>query len=317
MPTLLLMASGVLGEYDRPDAPSVSVLVIKDGRTALKRSYGLADLESKTKATPATNYRLASVSKQFTAAAVLSLIDDGKLELTTPLAQLIPGLPAGITVHHLLTHHSGLADYEDHMPPGTHQVLDADVIAILRGVPKLLAEPGAKYAYSNSGYAVLAQIVEKVSGEKYEDYLQRRILRRAGMKHSVAHREGKDTVARRAYGYSPDGGAWKRTDQSRTSAVLGDGGVYSSIDDLEHWIGAITAQRVLKPATHEAAWRVQAGPYGFGYFVKPERIWHTGETIGFRNAMLFDRARNVTVVVLSNRNNLKALELAERLASEF
>lgn len=298
----------------------MSVLVIKDGKTVLKKSFGLADVEAKVKATPQTNYRLASVSKQFTAACILSLVDDGKLKLTTPLAELIPGLPAGITVHHLLTHHSGLADYEDHMPPGSQQVLDADVVTILRGVPKLLAAPGEKYAYSNSGYAILAQIVEKVSGEKYEDYLQRRILKRAGMKHSVAHLEGKDTVVNRAFGYSPDmanPGAWKRTDQSRTSAVLGDGGIYSSVDDLEKWIRAITAKKVLKPETHDAAWTVQAGPYGFGYFVKPERIWHTGETVGFRNAMLFDKTRNVTVVVLSNRANLKALELAEKLASEF
>ena len=303
--------SGLFASYDRPDAPGVSVLVRHEGRTLFEHSYGLADVEAKQAATPRTNYRLASVSKQFTATAVLTLVQEKRLKLDDPIATYLPGLPAGITVRHLLSHQSGLADYEDHLPPGEFQVQDADVLKILQQVPELLAAPGTKYAYSNSGYSLLALLVEKVTGQSYADALRDRVLKPAGMSRSVAHEEGRDTVAERAYGYTGP----KRTDQSRTSAVLGDGGIYASLEDLGRWLDCLRKHCVLSEAMQQMAFAPNAlsdgaaTEYGFGWFIRGPLRWHTGETIGFRNALL---ARDgYEVVVLANRADVKARELAE------
>ncbi len=309
--------SALLAPYDRPDAPGLSVLVRHNGQPVFRHSYGLADVEGRVKATPETNYRLASVSKHLTATTILTLVQEKKVALEDPVAKYLPGLPAGITVKHLLTHQSGLADYEDHLPPGDFQVKDADVLTILQKVPELLTPPGSKYAYSNSGYALLALIVEKVTGQRYADALAARVLKRAGMKQTVAHEEGRDTVAHRAYGHAVKDGVIRRTDQSRTSAVLGDGGIYSSIDDLNRWLDCMKKHCVLSPELQQLAFTPvplrDGAPteYGFGWFIRPPLRWHTGETVGFRNAVLVQDGYEV--VILSNRSDLKARELATEI----
>src|SRR5688572_17773592 len=151
--------------------PGASVVVLRDGETEVRRSYGLADLELGIAATPATNYRLASLTKQFTAAAVLLLADDGLLSLDAPARPWLRSLPpaaAGVTIRHLLTHRSGLIDYEDVIPTGmTGQLRDADVLGILASHNRTYFAPGTGYRYSNSGYAMLALIVERVSGQSF------------------------------------------------------------------------------------------------------------------------------------------------------
>ncbi len=307
----------IFAPYDRPGASGISVLIRHNAQTLFRHSYGLADVEAKRAATAQTNYRLASISKQFTATTVLTLVQEKKIQLDGPIATYLPGLPAGITIKHLLTHQSGLADYEDHLAsgelaPGEFQVKDADVLAILQSVPKLLAPPGTKYAYSNSGYSLLALLVEKVTGQRYADALRERVLKPAGMLRSVAHEDGRDTVAGRAYGYA-DGGI-RRTDQSRTSAVLGDGGLYSSLEDLGHWLDCLRQHCVLNAATQALAFTPVAlrdgtpTEYGFGWFIRGPLRWHTGESIGFRHALVAQDGYEV--VVLANRSDVKARDLA-------
>ena len=312
---LLAMAvdpGALLSTYDRPDAAGISVLVRHDGQTLFRRSYGLAEVETKRAATPQTNYRLASISKQFTATTILTLVQEKRIQLDDPIATYLPGLPAGITVRHLLTHQSGLADYENHLPPGAFQVKDAEALTILRKMPDLLAPPGTKYAYSNSGYSLLASLVEKITGQQYADALRQRVLKPAGMLRSVAHEDGRDTVAARAYGYAE--GGMRRTDQSRTSAVLGDGGLYSSLADLEHWLDCMRKHCVLTEATQQLAFTPMTlrdgtpTEYGFGWFIRGPLRWHTGESIGFRHALVAQDGYEV--LVLANRSDLKARELA-------
>lgn len=248
-------------------------------------------------ATPQTNYRLASVTKHITAAAVLSLADAGQLTLDAPLASFWPEFPAAITVRHLLQHQSGLIDYEDFLPPGTAQVRDADVLAILRAHPQPKFAPGSRFEYSNSGYVLLAQLVEKLSRQRFGDYLAEKFFRPLQMD-CLAHEEGRTKVSHRAFGQPKD--------QSRTSATLGDGGVYCSLAGLEKWLRSKFAldPRMLEPST---------GDYGLGWFVNRDRIWHTGTTVGFRNAILIDRASGVQVVVLANRSDVDALKIAEAI----
>ena len=271
----------------RPYTSGVSVMVLRPGRPAEKYSTGQAN--------SATNYRLASVTKHMTAAAILALVDDGKLKLETTLQELWPEFPASITVRHLLGHQSGLVDYEDFLPPGTGQVHDAGVLAILRAHPEPAFPPGTKFAYSNSGYVLLGQMVEKLSGRGLRLFLDERFFQPLKMA-CVAHEEGITRVPERAFGQPKD--------QSRTSATLGDGGVYCSLDGLEKWLGSRFAldQRMLQPGL---------GDYGLGWFIQPERIWHTGETSGFRNAIVIDRQTQTKVVVLANRSDIDARKIAE------
>src|SRR3546814_6757766 len=148
-------------------------------------------MDAGTPATPQTNFRLASVSKQFTAAAIVLLAQDGKLSLDDPIRKWLPSLPASadpITLRHMLTHGSGLIDYEDLMAPdATEQVHDIDVLHMLERVDRLYFEPGTRYRYSNGAYALLALIVGKASGQAFATFLREPIFKPPGMDNTVAH----------------------------------------------------------------------------------------------------------------------------------
>jgi len=314
------------------DAPGAALLVVRDGEQLLHRGYGLADVERQVAVTPATNFRLASVSKQFTAAAILLLAQDGALSLDDPVRKWLPSLPAaadGITLHHLLSHTSGLVDYEDVMPDRVDgQLHDADVLRLLEAQDRLYFPPGSDYRYSNSGYALLALVVGKASGLDFASFLRERIFGLLGMDGTVAFEDGVSTVARRAYGHSDVDGAWTRTDQSSTSAVLGDGGIYSSIDDLAKWDAALHDDRLLSDASRRLAFsahtptgEADVDGYGYGWRIHDSShgrlLWHSGETIGFRNVILRWPDQRLTVVLLSNRNDPEPYALARRIAGLY
>jgi CubicO group peptidase (beta-lactamase class C family) len=307
--------------------PGASVLVIRDGAAVFRRSYGLSDLEQRAPATPETNYRLASMTKQFTAAAILLLVEEGKVALGDPVRRWLPSLPeatAGITIRHLLTHTSGLIDYEDVIPAdATAQVHDADVLRLLEGQNRTYFAAGSGYRYSNSGYSLLALIVGRASGTDFASFLRARIFRPLGMDGTVAHEEGISTVVHRAYGYSVVDGRWTRTDQSLTSAVLGDGGVYSSIDDLAKWDAALYDHRLLNAESLRLAFTPATATddpaigYGLGWRITGESVWHSGETVGFCNVILRYPQRHLTVVVLTNRDSPEPYPLALSIADLF
>jgi len=309
----------LLAEYAGPAVPGASVIVIENGRVILRRAYGMADLERHVAATPETDYRLASVSKQFTAMAIMLLAREGKVRYDQPVRELLPELPAvaeHVTLRHLLNHTSGLPDYEDLIPDSqTVQVSDHDVLALLARKDTLYFPAGSTYRYSNSGYVLLGLIVERVSGVSFPEFLRARIFAPLGMTASVAHVEGVDTVPHRAYGYSPAAAGFTQTDQSVTSATLGDGGIYTNVDDLVRWDQALYGEGLVDSATLRLA---IVPPYSFGWFVdtyRNERRWrHTGETSGFRNAIQRFPDRRFTVIVLTNRNGGEPAAIAERIA---
>src|SRR5205814_9477178 len=206
----------LLTAYSGSSVPGASVVVIRDGQLIVRRAYGMADLEHRVLATPETDYRLASVSKQFTAMAVMLLVKDGKLRYDQPIRDFLPELPpatAAVTVRHLLNHTSGLLDYEDLIPKTrTTQLNDDDVLALLASKDSVYFPAGTQYRYSNSGYVLLGLIVARVSGMSYPDFVRTRIFRPLGMRASGAHVEGVDTVPRRAFGYSPRGGGFTPSD---------------------------------------------------------------------------------------------------------
>nr|WP_202624028.1 serine hydrolase domain-containing protein [Steroidobacter agaridevorans] len=319
----------LMSRYDGP-GPGASLLIVRDGKPFVRRSYGFANLNDRTPAAPDTNYRLASVSKQFTAAAILLLAEDGKLNLDDSLRKWFPSLPdvaTEMTIRQVLSHMSGLIDYEDVIPPDmTQQLHDADVLEILETQNRTYFPPGKGYRYSNSGYALLALLVGKASGKDFATFLKNRIFIPLGMTNTVAHEEGISTVKNRAFGYSEEQARWTQTDQSQTSAVLGDGGIYSSIDDLAKWDAALYDDRLLSDKSRALAFTPVTDTddptvrYGMGWRITDEPIggrtlWHSGETIGFRNVIVRYPEQRLTIVLLTNRNDPEPYQTARAIGN--
>ena len=321
----------VLQDYAIPGGPGASAVVVKNGDVLYKKSFGMASIEEGRAITPETNFRLASLTKQFTAMAILILVNDSRLSLKDTITKFFPGFPAygsGITVRHLLTHTSGIVDYETLLPDTqTVQVRDGDVLRLLSSVDTVYFKPGGEYRYSNSGYALLALIVEKASGQRFAEFLKTRIFNPLEMKGTVAFEEGISTVQNRAYGYSRTDTGWVFSDQSSTSAVLGDGGIYTSVNDMLLWdhslaVGYLIPLYLLrsgwKPATLNDGSETQ---YGFGWVLnlsgRYPRHFHTGSTVGFRNIIVRYPVQNLTIIIFTNRNEGELIPLADEIAEYY
>ena len=341
----------------REKSPGLAVLVRQDGRTLLERGYGVRELRAFTKIDPQTNFRLASCTKQFTAMSIMLLVHDGKLRYNDTLTDVFPDFPAygkAITVRHLLNHTSGLPDYEDLMDAAEksngsaiwtpeRQIQDDEVLTLLMKEKSGKFSPGTSWAYSNSGYVVLGLVVAKASGKPFPDFLHERIFAPLQMEHTLAYQNAKNEVPNRAYGHSKDGDKLVETDQSPTSATLGDGGVYSSLDDLAKWDDALARHTLLSEAEMQPAlssvqladgsqpkWPAKRETssdnlhpgkpvfYGFGWFVDPykghQRMYHSGGTMGFGTYITRFVRDNLTVIVLCNRTDLDPEKLALQVA---
>lgn len=313
--------------FNRSDGPGASVMVIHDGAVVFKKGYGLASIDEPRPITTATNFRLASVTKQFTAMCVMMLAERGKLSYDDTLNKFFPDFPTygrSITVRRLLHHTSGLLDYESLIPDSqTVQVLDRDVLDLLMRADSTYFVPGSKHQYSNTGYAFLALITEKVSGLPFAAFLKTNIFDPLGMRTTVAFENGISTVADRAFGYTPDGEVFQFTDQSVTSAVLGDGGIYSNVEDLYKWDQSLYNGKLVSRKTLDQAFSAgmlndsSAIDYGFGWHLETYRgvrhPYHTGSTRGFRNAIVRFPDQKFTVIVLTNRNEDGPLEIAKKI----
>jgi CubicO group peptidase (beta-lactamase class C family) len=324
------------------NAPGGAVMIIDHGRIVFQHGYGVTDVKSRRPIDVHTNFRLASDTKQFTAMAVMLLVHDGKLHYEDRLADILPEFPAyarAITVRNLLNHTSGLPDYEELMPkydkvPADEvpQIQDGEVLKLLEQQKTTKFPPGSKWEYSNSGYVVLGSIVAKLARKSFPEFLQERIFRPLGMNSTVAYVKGKNEIGNRAYGHSPTDQGWEQTDQSPTSATLGDGGVYSSLTDLAKWDDALRHHRLLRedemrpaitPVKVPGVVELDGKPaaYGFGWFLNDyrghRRMWHYGETMGFRSAIQRFVDDQLTVVVLLNRTDVDPTGLALKAADLY
>ena len=325
----MTIIDSMFAPYAEPGMPGAHVLVIRNGEVAVDRSYGMAIVEAGMPVTSETNFRLASLSKQFTATAIALLVRDGVLRYETVVRAHIPELPAyahDVTVRHLLQHTSGIPDYEDYIPrTQSEQVKDRDVPVLLQRADSMYFAPGTAYRYSNSGYALLALIVERLSGQPYREFLGERIFGPLKMYTTGAHEEGITAVQDRAYGYTVRPTGVVRTDQSLTSAVLGDGGIYAAPWTLRIWDRALDEGTLLTREELERAWtpgRLADGTitrYGFGWFTERENGWlrlsHHGETSGFTHFMLKYPERRLTVIVLTNRRGGAPWDIAAKIAA--
>jgi len=194
---------------------------------------------------------------------------------------------------------------------------DIDVLHLLESQDRTYFAPGSSYQYSNSGYALLALIVERASAMTFATFLRDRVFKPLGMNDTVAFEEGISIVIHRAYGHSASENGWRRTDQSLTSAVLGDGGIYSSIDDLQKWDAALYEDRFLEAFVPRTKTDDPSVQYGYGWRITGDSVWHSGETIGFRNAIVRFPKRRLTVVILTNRNDPPPYKTALAIAELF
>ena len=340
-----------------PDAPGLAALVRQNGKTVFERGYGVGDLRSKVRVDARTNFRLASFTKQFTAMAIMLLVHDGKLRYDESLTEVFPDFPdygKKITVRNLLNHVSGLPDYEELMESAEKasgsmwspekQIQDDEVLKLLETEQSGKFAPGTSWSYSNSGYVVLGLIVAKTSGKTYEEFLHERIFAPLKMNHTIVYQKGKNEVANRAFGHSKENDLFKETDQSSTSATLGDGGIYSNLEDLAKWDDALRdhtllSEKEMRPALtpvklndgSEPHWPKEPNgdnlhpgkpvSYGFGWFLDPynghARMWHTGSTMGFRTVIERFLGENLTIIILSNRTDLDPEKLSLQAADLF
>ena len=255
--------------------------------------------------------------------AIMLLVHDGKLRYDQKLTDVFPDFPSygkSISIRNLLNHTGGLQDYETLMEQPKnkgkwtedHQIQDAEVLTLLEQTDHGMFPPGTQWYYSNSGYVVLGLVVAKVSGQSFPEFLRQRIFAPLKMDNTVAYVKGKNEITNRAYGHTKEGDTWKQTDQSSTSATLGDGGIYSSLEDLAKWDEALRSNKLLskeemQPALTPVTLPVTSGngdtqprwpansdrpegtpvSYGFGWFLDPyrghPRMWHYGETMGFHS----------------------------------
>jgi CubicO group peptidase (beta-lactamase class C family) len=318
----------LFARFAQPACPGACAMVIHNQKVLFAKGFGLANLEAQLPCTTNTNFRLASVSKQFTAMAVVILVERKKLSLEETLTALFPEFPPygkQITVRQLLNHTSGLVDYEDIIPPGTTiPVLDRDVLRLMIQQDKTYFVPGSKFRYSNTAYSLLALVVEARSGNTFSQFLKQNIFEPLRMSNTLAYEQGSSVVPNRAFGYSADGAGFQRTDQSLTSSVLGDGGIYSSVADLFYWDQALYTDKLLTPASLELIF--SPGPvtdradthYGFGWYIGEYRglkeIWHSGTTRGFTTRIVRHPERRFAVIILTNRNEAALAEIPHQIA---
>jgi CubicO group peptidase (beta-lactamase class C family) len=336
-------AEAIFADLKSDDAPGAAVLVLQDGWAVFERGYGVANVRTRELIDSNTNFRLASVTKQFTAMAVMLLVHDGKLTYEAHLTNIFPDFPEygrSITIRNLLNHTSGLQDYEDLMPQQAanvpankvYQINDNEVLELLKRQETTKFVPGSRWQYSNSGYVVLGLVVQKVAGMPFGQFLSDRIFVPLHMDHTILYEKGRNKVSHRAYGHSKSAAGWRVTDQSPTSATHGDGGVYSSLTDLAKWDQALREHTLLSESEMRPAITPVSVPgveepdgrsaeYGFGWFLNPyegrARMWHYGETVGFRTAIERFVADKLTVIVLANRADLNANELALKVADMY
>lgn len=306
-------ADALLARFVEPGGPGAAVAVLRDGAFVLRKGYGLAQIEWSIPMTPDAVFRICSLTKQFTAVAVMMLAQRGLIDIDAPLERYLPDWPARgrmVTVGRLLNHTSGVWRHDSELPERTRRTNPSveEVLAMIHDRP-LEFEPGERYVYNNSGYLLLGAVIEAVSGATWDDFLRREVFLPLGMRNTGVLRHGTITPLR-AQGYIKGRSGFHnaRLDAMNWSGPAGALG--STINDLTKWDRALRENRLIRAETLERMLeptRLNDGsfyPYGFGWGAaefEGRRIYHhTGGVSGFACQLLSFRDEDVTTIVLSN-----------------
>jgi D-alanyl-D-alanine carboxypeptidase len=311
--------------------PGLSIAVVRNGELAKAKGYGLADVELNVPATEKTVYQWASVTKQFTAAAILLLAQDGKVKLEDPIAAYYPQAPKtwkGVTIRHLLNHTSGIHSYTD--LPEFRKTLRKDyesdeLIGLVKDMD-LDFKPGEKWRYSNTGYYLLGLVIEKASGQSYADFLKKRIFEPLGMSTARVN-DQSDLIRHRATGYYLVSNEVKRAVFVSPSQPYSAGALVGTVLDLAKWDAALYTDKLLPSSVREAMWQAtelvdgKRQPYGYGWQLGKIRahrfVGHGGGIDGFSTFILRLIDDELTVVVLMNGGGISPQTVASGIAARY
>jgi CubicO group peptidase (beta-lactamase class C family) len=319
----------VLSPFASPQTPGCAVGVSRAGSLVFAKGYGMADLEHDTPITPRTRFNIASVSKQFTAMSIVLLSLDGRLSLDDSIRKWVPEVPSFgtvITLRQLLTHTSGLRDYFTLLAvsgwPSDGQLTEKQFLTLVGRQKNLNFAPGDEFLYSNTGYALLSIVVRRASGQSLRAFAAEHIFKPLSMTHTEFRDDHTALIPQRALGYEPSGSTY-RINQPETD-VVGDGGVYSTVEDLAKWdanfrSGRVGGQRAIAMLQEPA--RLNNGqtiPYALamtiGEFHGLKTYSHSGAYGGYRSTLLRFPQRDLTVITLCNTSSASSM-LAEQVGS--
>ena len=333
----------LLARWNQPELPGAAVLVVHCGQILHKKGYGLADLALQRPMAPDTLFELGSITKPFTALAIMMLAERRQLRYDQSLMDFFPDFPPWarqITLRHLLTHTAGIPEYEELFAASgkldrdyprsastqrsPYEPTSRDGLALLAAVQKLRFRPGTRFEYSNSGYLVLAQVVERVSGLRYPEFLRRYVFEPLGMSRSLVYDETNPPIPQRAVSYTWREGVLADVDYTPLNFIYGDGNLQSTVEELARWDQALYGERLVKAATLQQAFTPGKLPngnsieYGFGWHVNHgyglRRVAHGGSWLGFKNMMVRYPDQRFTVILLSNIEQFDREVLASKIA---
>jgi CubicO group peptidase (beta-lactamase class C family) len=311
----------LFGSYITGRSPGAAVIVIHDGKIVHEAGYGLADLAKGAPVTLSQIFHLASVGKQFTALAVLILLEKGKLDLDDPVEKYLPELANfgnGVTIRRLLNHTSGIPDaysgkLYDALMQRSARPTNADLLMVLSTADGLLFDPGFQFEYSNTGYDVLGALIERVSGESYPDFLEENIFGPLGMKNTFSlpsPRQKNDPLL--AHSYVKYQGVIQPYDTYPLDDIVGSGTIYSTVEDMYLYDQALYTDAIVCQSTLAEAFQPAVlydgtkYPYGFGWEIKDEigerSFWHSGKWLGYQSYYERFPDRKLSIVVLMNWN---------------
>lgn len=321
--------------YADASQPGAGVIILKDWKPVVKRFYGMANLETNQTVNSSTDFCIASVSKQFAAVAILQLAEQGKLSLNDPLSKFFPEFQAQffrqITLHNILSHTSGIPDARNRTDRNfVLYSTDVESASYMKTLDRLNFTPGTQYEYINPTYQLIYQIVERVSGMPFEQYMQKNIFGKAGMKHTI-YFEPDRNIRNMAHGYrwSDEAKQYVEFDYGEESffATKADGALYTSLDDFIRWEKALaqlkvwnTASRMMAyspkisiPADAEYGYQPYTG-YGYGFFIQHEPgrcpiVYHTGDNGGFTIYAGKVPSHNVVFLFFSTRDDINRMQL--------
>lgn len=324
--TMVSRADAYLKASVRHDQFSGTVLIAKDGVPVMHRGYGMANYELQVPNSPRSVFLIGSLSKQFTAVAILQLRDRGRLTLTDPICKYLDRCPEAwkpVTLRHLLTHTSGifnissLPEWDDSL--SMRRFDRVDFLDVVRERPLLFA-PGAEYKYSNTGYYLLGLVIDRVSGTSYEEYLHRNIFAPLGMT-STRVDDGRTLVPNRTTGYYWAANSFVHALPQNVLLSLGSGGILSTTGDLLRWDAALYTDTILSRSSRDEMFTPVLKEYGYGWEIRTTHgrpsLTHSGSQAGFSAYFMRLPTERVTVIVLSNSDRTSAGKVANALAAIY
>jgi len=317
--------------FNDGSSPGVAVAVVKDGQVAFMDGFGLADVESGAPIEPQSQFRLASVSKQFAGMAIMLLDEEGVLDYDDPITSYLPELSrigTAVTIRQLLQHTGGLPDYYEALTAATGDEwpTNEDAVKFFAEWGEPLFPPGERWEYSNPGYEMLASIVARATGSSFSSFMAERIFEPLGMTNTLVFDERDPEIPHRAYGYSKEeDGSFSLNDEDPLNFLTGSGGIYSTVEDLVAWDRALDGQDLVPSSTLDLAFTptvFNSGdtyPYGFGWTVGSDPAlgtvqMHSGGWVGFSTQIVRYPDVDFSVILLSNLDTFHGAGYARRIA---